>query len=49
MKTTADAASVQAAQSAFKAGGLDVRKLMTGVATSRTFRYRSPAAGEVLP
>jgi len=45
----ADAASVQAAQSAFKTGGLDVRKLMTGVATSRTFRYRSPAAGEVLP
>jgi len=45
----ADAASIQAAQSAFKTGGLDVRTLMTGVATSRTFRYRSPAAGEVLP
>jgi hypothetical protein len=45
----ADAASIQAAQSAFKTGGLDVRKLMTGVASSRTFRYRSPAAGEVLP
>jgi hypothetical protein len=45
----ADAASIQAAQSAFKTGGLDVRKLMTGVAASRTFRYRSPAAGEVLP
>jgi hypothetical protein len=45
----ADAASIQSAQAAFKSGGLDVRALMTGVAMTRTFRYRAPAAGEVLP
>ena len=45
----ADTASIQAAQAAFKAGGFDIRTLMTAVATSRTFRYRSPDAGEVLP
>jgi hypothetical protein len=45
----ADAASVQSAADAFKAGGLDIRTLIGAVATSRTFRYRTPAAGEVLP
>jgi hypothetical protein len=43
-----DAASIQAASTAFKTGGLDIRVLMTAVASSRTFRYRAPAAGEVL-
>ena len=44
-----DAASVESAKTTFQNGGLDLRKLMTGVATSRTFRYRAPGAGEVLP
>jgi hypothetical protein len=46
--TDADAASVQAATSAFQAAGLNIRNLMMAVATSRTFRYRSPDTGEVL-
>jgi Protein of unknown function (DUF1592)/Protein of unknown function (DUF1588)/Protein of unknown function (DUF1595)/Protein of unknown function (DUF1585)/Protein of unknown function (DUF1587) len=45
----ADAASIQAAAAAFKTGGFDIRALMTAVATTRTFRYRAPSAGEVLP
>jgi hypothetical protein len=45
--TDADAASVQAATSAFQAAGLNIRNLMMAVATSRTFRYRSPDTGEV--
>jgi hypothetical protein len=47
--TAADAASIQSARDAFQTGGLNIRTLMTSVATSRTFRYRAPAAGEVLP
>jgi hypothetical protein len=46
--TAADAASIQGATTSFQAG-LDIRTLIAGVATSRTFRYRAPAAGEVLP
>jgi hypothetical protein len=46
--TAADAASIEAATTTFQAG-LDIRNLIAGVATSRTFRYRAPAAGEVLP
>ena len=45
----ADAPSIESARTAFQAGGLDIRTLMTSVATTRTFRYRAPAAGEVLP
>jgi len=45
----ADAASIDSARTAFQTGGLNIRTLMTSVATSRTFRYRTPAAGEVLP
>jgi hypothetical protein len=48
-ETGADAASIESARTAFQAGGLNIRTLMTSVATSRTFRYRSPASGEVLP
>ena len=48
-ETAADAASIESARSAFQSGGLNIRTLMTSVATSRTFRYRSPASGEVLP
>jgi len=47
--TAADAASIDAAKAAFQSGGLNIRTLLTNVATSRTFRYRAPAAGEVLP
>jgi len=47
--TAADAASIDAARTAFQQGGLNIRTLLTSVATSRTFRYRAPAAGEVLP
>ncbi len=46
--TAADLASVQAAATAFQASG-NMRDLIAAVATSRTFRYRAPAAGEVLP
>ena len=47
--TAADAHSIGSARDAFQAGGLDIRTLMANVATTRTFRYRAPAAGEVLP
>ena len=46
--TAADAASIESAVTRFK-GTLNMRDLITGVATSRTFRYRTPALGEVLP
>ena len=46
--TAADAASVQSAATMFQ-GSLNMRDLIKGVATSRTFRYRAPAPGEVLP
>jgi len=45
----ADAASIEAARAAFTTAGLDLRALMTAVATGRTFRFRAPSAGEVLP
>jgi hypothetical protein len=45
----ADAHSIQSADAAFKSGGLDLRVLFTNVATTRTFRYRTAGAGEVLP
>jgi hypothetical protein len=47
--TAADAASVGAALGAFAMNNYNVRDLLVGVATSRTFRYRTPAAGEMLP
>jgi hypothetical protein len=46
--TSADLASVEGASSAFQASG-NMRDLIAAVATSRTFRYRTPAPGEVLP
>ena len=46
--TAADAASVEEAATAFQASG-NMRDAIGGVAVSRTFRYRAPAAGEVLP
>ena len=47
--SSADLASIQGATATFQAGGLNMRDLIAGVATSRTFRYRAPATGEVLP
>jgi hypothetical protein len=47
--TAADVASIQAADAAFKSAGTDIRTLITNIATTRTFRYRTAAAGEVLP
>ncbi len=47
--TSADLASIQGATSTFQAGGLNMRDLIAAVATSRTFRYRTPGAGEILP
>jgi hypothetical protein len=47
--TAGDRHSIQVARDAFQTGGADLRTLMTNVATSRTFRYRAPNAGEVLP
>jgi hypothetical protein len=48
-ETAADTYSIQTAEAAFKSGNLDVRTLIGGVATTRTFRYRTAAPGEVLP
>jgi len=46
--TAADAASIQSAATTFQSS-LNIRDAIAGVATSRTFRYRAPASGEVLP
>lgn len=46
--STADAYSIQEAQAAFQSSGGDIRKLITSIATTRTFRYRAPAAQEIL-
>jgi hypothetical protein len=47
--TADDAASIGDAYSAFATANYNVRNLLVGVASSRTFRYRTPAAGEMLP
>jgi hypothetical protein len=44
----ADTASLADAHAAFAAKDYDLRELMVGIARSRTFRFRSPAQGEVL-
>jgi hypothetical protein len=46
--TNADLASIEGAATAFAASG-NIRDLVAAVATSRTFRYRAPDTGEVLP
>jgi hypothetical protein len=45
----ADAYSVQTAQNAFTTSELSVKSLLSAVADSRTFRFRTPSPGEVLP
>jgi hypothetical protein len=47
--TPADLASLNAAAATFASANFNVRELLVGIAKSRTFRYRSLAAGEVQP
>jgi len=47
--TPDDLASIQSAAGAFQTSGLNMRKLIAAVASSRTFRFRAPAPGEMLP
>jgi hypothetical protein len=49
LETNDDVASLNAMTSRFTGSQLDVRELLVALATSRTFRYRSPNPGEVLP
>jgi hypothetical protein len=48
LETDADRGSVEAITAAFGKAGNNVRDLLVGVTGSRSFRYRTPAAGEVL-
>jgi Protein of unknown function (DUF1592)/Protein of unknown function (DUF1588)/Protein of unknown function (DUF1595)/Protein of unknown function (DUF1585)/Protein of unknown function (DUF1587) len=47
--TDDDAASIGDAYTAFASNNFNVRNLLVGIATSRTFRFRTPAVGEMLP
>jgi hypothetical protein len=49
METEGDRASLQAITAAFGKDSNNIRDLMVGVAGSRSFRYRTPAQGEMLP
>jgi len=48
LDSTDDASSVNTAGRTFKTATGDIRELVVGLSTSRTFRYRTPANGEVL-
>jgi hypothetical protein len=48
-ESDADQYSLGSATARFSGAGQDVRELLVGLATSKTFRYRSPNPGEVLP
>jgi len=48
LDSTDDASSVNTAGRTFKTATGDIRELVVGLSTSRTFRYRTPATGEVL-
>ena len=48
METAQDQSSLNAAASAFKSSMRDIRELVVAVATSSSFRYRTPGTGEVL-
>jgi hypothetical protein len=48
LETADDLASLQAANAAFVSSGNDIRELILALSKSRTFRFRAPAAGEVL-
>jgi len=47
--TAGDAASAQAAQVTFASSSYKVTSLLSAMASSRTFRFRTASAGEVLP
>jgi hypothetical protein len=47
--TTDDQASLNSAYTSFSNAAYSLKELLVGVAKSRTFRYRSLAAGEVQP
>jgi uncharacterized protein DUF1592/uncharacterized protein DUF1588/uncharacterized protein DUF1585/uncharacterized protein DUF1595/uncharacterized protein DUF1587 len=48
LDTAQDLTSLDAAASAFKSSMRDIRELVLAIATSPTFRYRTPGTGEVL-
>jgi hypothetical protein len=48
IETEADRSSLEAALDKLKRADLDLRVYLKAVAQSRTFRFRSPEAGEVL-
>jgi hypothetical protein len=48
IETVDDLSSLNAAASAFKTSLRDIRELVVAVATSSSFRYRTPGTGEVL-
>ncbi len=48
LDTAQDLTSLNAAASAFKSSMRDIRGLVLSIATSPTFRYRTPGTGEVL-
>ncbi|MGA7121250.1 MAG: DUF1592 domain-containing protein [Polyangiaceae bacterium] len=48
LDTPQDATSLDAAASAFKSSMRDIRELVVAIATSPTFRYRTPGTGETL-
>jgi hypothetical protein len=47
-ETDGDRGSLQAIGAAFGKDGHNIRDLLVGVATSRSFRYRAPSQGEIL-
>jgi hypothetical protein len=49
LDTPSDAASIGAAYGTFATANFNVRNLLAAVASSRTFRFRTPSAGEMLP
>lgn len=46
--TGEDSASINGAAAAFATAQLDMREMLVGLTTSRTFRFRKPAAGETI-
>jgi hypothetical protein len=44
----ADDATLESAYQAFAGSGFRLSELLVGLTKSRSFRYRAPAAGEVL-
>jgi hypothetical protein len=49
LETPYDAGSLDGAVQAFAAAGHSIPALIVGITSTRSFRYRMPAEGEVLP